>query len=172
MHYGTQALFEVARWMQKPELNTKGSFTMLDSLSSGGCKGGINRLLCQAGGATPVVLVVSRQTQRASQTPDSRPALRKCLLFGKENTPPRRQEVWNVCRPDLTFNQRTCTALWGDRGARCIRIFHQNWGRLSPQYPYNGAGRVTFHINVRGCYHSWKKKINNTLYVGKSFNAD
>lgn len=80
--------FEVDRWMPKPELNIKGSFTMLGSLSLGGCKGGMNRPLCQAGGATPVVLVVSRQTQRASQTPDSRPALRKCLLFGKEILPP------------------------------------------------------------------------------------
>lgn len=82
--------------MQEPELNIKGSFTMLDSLSSG-CKGGINRWLCQAGGATALVLVVSRQTQRASQTPDSRPALRKCLLLGKENTPPpdaRRSEMY------------------------------------------------------------------------------
>lgn len=83
--------FEVDRWMQRPELNIKGSFTMLDSLSLGGCKGGINRLLCRAGAATPVVLIVSRQTQRASQTPDSRPALRKCLLFGEEILPPDAQ---------------------------------------------------------------------------------
>lgn len=141
--------FEADRWMQRPELNIEGSITMLDSLSSVGCKGGIKQLLCRAGGSTPVVLVVPRQTQRASQT-----ALRKCLLFGDETL---RQEVWNVCRLGLAFNQRTCAASRGDGGARCIAIFHPNWGRLSPQYPYNSAGRVTFHINAGDWHYSCKK---------------
>lgn len=60
--------FEVDRWRQKHELNIKGSIKMLDSQSLGRCKGGINQFLCQAGGVTPAVLVVSRQTQTASQT--------------------------------------------------------------------------------------------------------
>lgn len=54
--------FEVDRWMQKHELNIKGSMKMLHSQSFGGCKGGINGFLWQAGGATPAVLVVTRQT--------------------------------------------------------------------------------------------------------------
>lgn len=103
--------FEVDRWMQKHELNIKGSIKMLDSQSFGGCKGGINQFLCQAGGATPAVLVVSRQTKTASQTPDSGPALRKCLLFLKKHSSQTPRGLKCMQTTDLTFNERTCTAL-------------------------------------------------------------
>lgn len=90
--------FEVDRWMQKPELNIKRSFTLLDSLSLGGCKGGINRLLCQAGGATPVVLVVSRQAQKSEPDTRQQASIKKVFtLWKKENTPPsdaKRSEMY------------------------------------------------------------------------------
>lgn len=113
--------FEVDRWMQKHELNIKGSIKMLDSQSFGGCKGGINQFLCQAGGASPAVLVVSRQTKTASQTPDSGPALRKCLLFLKKHSSQTPRGLKCMQTTDLTFNERTCTALWRDGDARCMR---------------------------------------------------
>lgn len=159
--------FEVDRWRQKHELNIKGSIKMLDSQSLGGCKGGINQFLCQAGGATPAVLVVSRQQA----------SFKKVFTLSKETFLPdaKRSEMYADYRFNIQWVHLHCVMKRWWREMH--EIWNQKWGRLSRQYHYNSAGKVTWHIKALDYYHPWTmiwiincKSFNGCCSVSKPSN--